>query len=276
MTAYDGTTALPIDVTPTGGALGAEVYGVDLRNALAPGTVDLLHTAILEHLVLVIRDQDITEEDQVRFTSHFGTPVEHVRKQADRPVREVFVISNVSKDDAPIGALGNHELAFHSDLSYMPKPGTYSLLYATEVPEHGGDTSWCNCYRAYETLDPATKQRIAELRATHRHPIPSQNPPQPASHPVVRTHPLTGGKALYVSPHLTTGIQGLPDAESRALLERLFAHMTRSGHVWTHRWRVGDLVIWDNRATMHRREPFPPEERRIMKRTQIFGDEVPV
>jgi taurine dioxygenase len=260
-------------IVPTGGALGAEVRGVDLRQPLPAGGVNRLRAAFLDRCVLFFRDQRISEEDQVRFSRYFGDPVPHVREQPDRPIQEIFIISNVEEDGKPIGALGNDEIKFHSDLSYMPRPGSISMLYAIEVPESGGDTVWANCYATYEALDEGLKRRVAGLRAVHKHPRPQQNPPVPASHPVVRTHPETGRKVLYVSPHLTSHIEGLGEQEGRGLLDRLIAHGTQPRFAWTHRWRVGDLLMWDNRCTMHRRESFDNNQRRVMKRTQMFGDE---
>jgi taurine dioxygenase len=224
---------------------------------------------------LFFRNQHISEADQVRFTSYFGRPVEHVREQPDRPIKEIFYISNIVENGQPIGALGNEELTFHSDLSYLPQPGRISVLYAVELPKVGGATQWCNCYAAYDALEEDIKARLRGLRAVHRHAIDSQNHPTTVTQPVVRTHPETGRKALFISPQFTQYIVGLNHEESRVLLDRLFSHMTQPQFVWTHEWQLGDVVMWDNRPTMHRREPFPARERRLLKRTQIFNDETP-
>ena len=262
-------------ITPSGGPLGAEIGGVNLSAPLLAETAQHIRRALLEHCVIYFRGQTISDNDQVRFTNYFGLAVEHVRKQPDRAVNEVFTISNVEKDGQPIGALGNREIPFHSDLSYLSRPGTFSFLYAVEVPRTGGGTQWINCYAAYDALADELKQRLAGMRAVHRHPIESQNPPRPVDHPVVRTHPETGRRSLYVGPHLTRSLVGLGEAESRRLLDDLYAHLQQQQFVWTHQWQVGDLVMWDNRPTLHRRQPFPATQRRIMKRTQIYGDEVP-
>ena len=158
----------------------------------------------------------------------------------------------------------------------MPKPGTISALYAVEIPEVGGATQWCNCQAAYEALAPSMKGRLQGLRAVHRHYVEEQNPTYLVDHPVVIRHPESGKKSLYVGPHLTKHIVGMSPEDSEELLGELFAHQTKPEFLWTHQWQVGDLVMWDNRPTMHRREPFPATERRIMKRTQVFNDEVPV
>lgn len=263
-----------VEVVPTGGACGAEIRGVDLSRPLSEAQASRIVRALLDHCVIFFRGQEISEADQVRFTRIFGRPVPHVREQADRPIKEIFIISNVTEDGKPIGALGNDEIQFHSDLSYMPEPGTVSILYAIEVPDTGGDTMWVNLYRAYEELDEGLKGRVEDLRAVHRHPRPQQNPPTPAVHPVIRTHPETGRRLIYVSPHLTSHIDGVSEAESRELLDKLVSHATQPKYVWRHRWRVGDLLVWDNRCTMHRRESFPNDQRRVMKRTQIFGEAV--
>ncbi len=261
----------PFEVIPTGGALGAEVRGLDLRVELDADIVRALRESFLDHCVLFFRNQLISQEDLVRFTRYFGEPIPHVRPQPDRPIEEIFVISNVTEDGKPIGALGSEEIPFHSDLSYLPAPGTISMLYALEIPDEGGETMWANGYASYEALDHRVKSRIDGLRAVHRHPIDALNTPEPTMHPVVRTHPETGREVIYVSPHLTHHIADLDLKEGQVLLDELIAHATDARFVWKHRWQVGDLVVWDNRCTMHRRTPFDDRHRRVMWRTQIFG-----
>ena len=263
----------PIHITPSGETLGARITGIDLSQPLEPSSVAQLRQALLEYCVLVFPNQPVSDEDQVRFTGYFGSARAHVRKQRERRVKEIFIISNVKENGEPIGALGSATVDFHSDLSYMPRPGTISLLQAIEIPQEGGQTQWCDCRAAHDAL-PAQEQRmLSTLRAVHRHPVPEQNPPEPASHPVVRIHPETGRPSLYVSPHLTSHVANMDEAGSEALLEGLYAHMDQPRFVWTHHWQVGDLLMWDNRPTMHRRLEFPDEQRRVMKRTQVFGDE---
>ncbi len=261
-----------MEIVATGGPLGAEIRGLDASRELDAATRGRLKLALLEHLVLFIRDQDLSEQAQVDFSRHFGTPEPHVREQPEGRLREIFVVSNVSTNGKPLGALGNGELTFHSDLSYLPVPGSYSIVHALEVPKRGGDTQWANAYAAYDAMDDELKTRVLHLRALHRHGEASQNHDTPVFHPVVRTHPETRRRATYVSPQFTRAIEGLEREESDGLLERLLRHVTSARFVWTHKWKAGDLVIWDNRCTMHRREPFPPSARRILKRTQIFGD----
>lgn len=260
-------------ILPTGGALGAEVSGIDASKPLDDATVASLKRGLGEHLLLFFRSQSLEDADLVRFTRYFGDPKPHVREQPVRQVSEVFIVSNVREDGKPIGALGNGELTFHSDLSYLPTPGSFSVVYAVEVPREGGDTQWANCYAAYEGMHPELRARVLPLRAVHRHGEERQNPPVPVRHPIIRTHPETKRRATFVSHQFTRAIEGLPDDESERLLAELLEHVSRPEFVWTHKWRPGDLVIWDNRCTLHRREPFDDHERRILKRTQIFGDE---
>lgn len=259
-------------IVPTGGALGAEIVGLDAARPLSRREGERLHRALLEHLVLFARGQRLSEAEQIRFTRHFGTPEAHVREQPEGASREIFIVSNVSANGEPIGALGNGELTFHSDLSYLPVPGRFSIVHAIEVPDSGGDTQWANGYTAYEAMDERMKSRVIGLRALHRHGEKTQNHSTPVYHPMVRTHPETGRRATYVSPQFTRSVEGMERSESDALLRVLLAHVTRDEFVWTHEWSAGDLVLWDNRCTLHRREPFPATSRRILKRTQIFGD----
>ena len=261
-----------MDIVPTGGPLGAEVRHIDLRVPLTPDGAGAIREAILTHLVLFFRGQSLTEEEQVRFTRYFGPPAAHVRKSTSRALPEVFVISNVEENGRVLGALGNGELTFHSDLSYLSVPGSMSIVHALEVPAAGGDTQWANAYAAYDALDDVLRTKVLPLRAIHRHGEEAQNPEVPVSHPVIRTHPETGRRATYVSPQFTRSFVGLGAEEGDSLLRTMLAHVTRPEFVWTHKWRPGDLVVWDNRCTMHRREPFAASDRRVLKRTQIFGD----
>lgn len=261
-----------MEMVPTGSVLGAEIRGLDVSRPLDEAGIDGIRRAVREHLVVFFRGQELTEPEQVRFTRYFGEPRVHVREQRERAVPEIFVISNVVENGEPIGALGYGELTFHSDLSYLERPGSYSIVYAVEVPQRGGDTQWANAYAAYDALPEDLRARVVGLTAVHRHQEEKQNPRVPAVHPVVRTHPDSGRRALFVSPQFTRTIIGLPEDEGRDLLDRLLRHVTRPEFVWTHKWRAGDVVLWDNRCTLHRREPFDGRERRILKRTQIFGE----
>jgi len=264
-------------IIPSASSIGAEIRGVDASQPLGDDDVDFVYDALLKHCVVYLRAQSLTQQQLVDFTNHFGVAVEHVREQPPREVDEVFIISNVKENGQEIGALGSTEVTFHSDLSYMPKPGTLSMLYAIELPSSGGATTWCDCRAAYDALTDTEKDALSGLRAVHRHYVESQNPPGvTVDHPVVVTHPDTGRQSLYVGPHLTKHLVDVDASESDRLLSRLYEHQNDPAFHYTHDWQVNDLVIWDNRPTMHRRGPFPEEQRRLMWRTQIFNDVAPV
>jgi len=283
-----GSSALVIRPIP--GALGAEVIGLDLSRPLADADFRRIHRAHLDHHVLVFRDQRITPAEQVAFSRRFGPLQIHVLKGfllPDHP--EVLVVSNIKDAQGqPIG-LGDAGHFWHSDLSYKDKPSLGSLLHAQELPAEGGDTLFANQHAAYDALPDDLRERIAGLRAEHSYlaryeELRARSPWRPklsaqqlaevvpAVHPVVRTHPETGRKALFVSEHFTTRIVGLPEAESRALLERLFAHSVEARFVYRHAWRAHDMVFWDNRSVMHLAAGTPEHLRRRLNRTTVEGD----
>jgi taurine dioxygenase len=260
-------------VTPLGGVMGAELSGLDLCHPLSMDVVARVRGALLDHCVVVIRDQSLSEDGQVRFSARFGRPIMDVRPAAHRERPEVFVISNIVRDGMPIGALGHRALRYHSDLSFLREPAAISILHAVQVPSTGGDTMWASGYAAYDALSPTLKRSVDGRWALHRHWQADLNPAEPTHHPVVRTHPETGRKALFISPDYTVSIDRLPADESRRLLDVLFEHMTRAEFVWRHRWRVGDVVMWDNRCTIHRRDAFDGGQARLLHRTQLAGDQ---
>lgn len=273
----------------TGGALGAEVVGLDLTQPLSDEDFRRIHKAHLDHHVLVFRDLRITPAQQVEFSRRFGPLQIHVLHQfalAGHP--EVLIVSNIKENGQPIG-LGDAGHYWHSDLSYVEKPSLGSMLHAQELPSEGGDTLFADQHAAYDALPEETRQRIANLKAEHsylckyeelraRNPWrPKLTPEQiakvpPQVHPVVRTHPETGRKALFVSEHFTTRIVGLPEDESWALLDELFAHSTREEFVYRHQWQPHDMVFWDNRSVMHLAAGTPDHLRRKLYRTTIEGD----
>ncbi len=261
-----------LDIHPTGGPLGVEIRNLDLQQPFESPTVMRLKNAFYEQGVLLFCNQDLTEEDQVHFTRFFCDPVAHPTNNRNRgSCPEITIISNLKKNGAPIGALGNAEVHFHKDLAFTYTPGTISVLFAVEVPEQGGDTSWANGYAAYDELDDTLKNQLSGLKIVTRHLRPDYRPENPAIWPIITTHPETGRKVLNISPNHAHRIEGLNEAESRALLDQLIAHATHPRFIWTHRWRAGDLVMWDNRCTMHRRDPFDDRQRRVMRRTQAVG-----
>ncbi len=288
------STALSADagnfeIRPLDAPLGAEVIGLDLSQPLSDADFSRIHRAHLDHHVLVFRDQRITPAQQIAFSRRFGPLQIHVLHQFQLPGHpEVLVVSNVVENGKPIG-LGDAGHFWHSDLSYKEKPSLGSLLHARELPAEGGDTLFANMHLAWDTLPAALQSAVDGLQAEHtylaryaelqqRSPWrPNLTPEQiaqvrPVLQPVVRTHPETGRKALFVSEHFTTRIVGLPEQESRDLLDQLFAHCVKPAHIYRHQWQPHDLVFWDNRSLLHLAAGCPPELRRVMYRTTIEGD----
>jgi len=270
-------------------ALGAEIIGIDLGRPLNAADLRRVHQAHLDHHVVVFRDQHITPEQHIDFSRHFGRLMIHVLHQfhlQNHP--EILIVSNVLKDDKPIG-LGDAGKYWHSDISYKPLPSLGSLLHAQELPAEGGDTLFANMHVAYDTLPAYLREAIEGRRAAHSYLAkygqmqkeanwrPTLSPEQLAQveeviHPVVRTHPETGRKALFVSEGFTTRIEGLAEDESREVLDALFAHSVRPEHIYRHSWKPKDLVFWDNRSLIHLAAGCPAHLRRTLYRTTIEGD----
>jgi taurine dioxygenase len=270
-----------IEVVPNRAALGAEVRCGDVRK-LNAGAVAEIRAAWLRHLVLFFRAQQLTDPELVAFGRHFGELLFGTKRPAgmkprDERVPEVNVISNVIENGLKIGNLGDGEAIWHTDRSHQVAPLSASMLYALEVPPAGGDTSWGNMYLAFETLPDDVKHRIAALTINHDANLDSGGNPRAdfsgtgANHPIVRTHPDSGHSALYLGRKTNSRINELPAAESVQLLDFLWRHATQPQFVWTHRWAVGDLLMWDNRCTIHHRQAFDPATRRIMHRLQVAG-----
>jgi len=280
-----------LDVIPTGAALGAEVRGIDLRN-IGEGTFgDLMH-AWHQHSVLLIRGQSLNDQELISFSRRFGdldwAPVQENGRRFVEGLPEIYIVSNVKVNGEAIGSLGDGEAVWHTDMSYLEVPPKASMLYSLEVPPTGGNTSFCSMYAIYEALPGKLKERIANLKIKHdgtynsggyvRQGVTATDDPLTspgAVHPLVCTHPNTGRRMLYLGRRRNAYLIGLPLAESEALLDELWAFVDRPEFAWAHVWRVGDLVMWDNRCTMHRRDAFDPGSRRIMHRTQIKGEQRP-
>lgn len=275
---------MPITVTPLSKALGAAITGVDLSRQLDDDTVAAIRRAWLDHVVIVFPGQDIVEEDQERFCRYFGE-LELVRTGravgSDHP--GVMMITNVRDTGRPT-ALEDGEMMFHYDQCYYERPSMGSTLYAIEVPDAGGNTLFSNCRMAWEALSDEWKQRLEGLRALNyydygRNPTVRPETIDPDKphwvHPVVRTHPETGRKALYVNRLMSIRIEGLPPDESDEILDYLFDHIEKPDFVYEHVWSVGDLMLWDNRCSVHARTWFPPEKRRMMRRVTV-RDPMPV
>jgi len=265
---------------PLSPALGAEISGIDLRDPIDAALKGKLLDAWHEHLIILLRDQVLDEDAQVRFAETFGPPAK-ITSGRSFSVRHpsVMLISNIRQDGKPIGALPDGEMQFHTDQCHQAVPAKATLLYAIEIPSLGGNTLFANAYAAYATLPADIKARIEGRRALNAYDKDStqrtaryDNAASSCWHPVVRTHPATGRKALYVNRLMTREIEGLPHAESDALLEKLFDHHEQQQFVYEHVWRPGDLLMWDNRCTLHARTDFPAGERRLLRRVTILGE----
>ena len=270
-----------LNFRPVSPALGIEVSGIDLARPLDDATFARIEQAWHEGLILLFRNQDLDEAGQARFAARFGE-LGRVINQHDGAGRHpgVMYVSNIVENGKLIGALPDGEMVFHSDQCYIEKPGIATMLYAMEIPSRGGNTLFANMYKACETLPTGIKARLEGKKAwnvydyqaspTHRG---AASPDAPRyAHPVLRTHPATKRKALYVNRLMTTAIEGLPAAESDALLELLFEHAERPEFVYEHQWRPGELILWDNRCTVHARTDFDASERRKLRRVALLGE----
>jgi taurine dioxygenase len=280
-----------VDVIPTGAALGAEVRGVDLRNlddAAFARVIEAWH----DHSVLLIRDQALSDLELIAFSRRMGdldwAPVQETGRRFVEGLPEIYIVSNVKVNGEPIGSLGDGEAVWHTDMSYLDVPPKASMLYSLEVPPTGGNTSFCTMYGIYEALPAKLKDRIADLKIKHdgtynsggyvRQGVTPTDDPRispGAVHPLVCIHPNTGRRMLYLGRRRNAYLVGLELRESEALLDELWSFVDRPEFAWEHVWRVGDLVLWDNRCTMHRRDAFDPNSRRIMHRTQVKGEQRP-
>ena len=276
------------DPQPTGAVLGAEMPGIDLR-AIDNTAFAAIHKAWIDHEVLLFRGQALTDENLIAFSRRFGgldhAPIQENGRRFVDGYPEIYVVSNVLVNGEAIGSLGSGEAVWHTDMSYLADPPKASMLYALEIPPTGGDTSFCSMYAAYDALPAGLKARVEGLMCKHdgtynsggyvRQGVtptddPRQSPGTP--HPLVCRHPESGRRGLYLGRRRNAYLMGLSLADSEALLNTLWAHVENPAFAWTHRWRVGDLVMWDNRCTMHRRDPFDAGSRRVMHRTQIKGE----
>lgn len=281
-------------VHPTGPALGAEIRGLDLRQ-LDDATFAQLHAHWLDHLLLLLRGQALAAEDLVRLVRRFGTPVTssnlHKRDLAERTANQLFklppevtVVTNLQENGKPVGILGDGEVVWHSDFSFKEAPTAARMLLAMEIPPDGGHTYFSNCYAAYDALSPAMKQRIAgmtikqanivdtamKLRPGASLDVDIRDVPGP-SHPIVSTHPETGRNMLFLGRRHSAYVNGLSLADSEALLDELWAHTTDPRFVYEHVWQQGDVVVWDNRATLHKRDAFASSSRRVLYAAQVEG-----
>ena len=280
-----------VTTIPTRKALAAEIQGIDLRT-IDDHDFSTIYQAWLEHLVLLFREQNLTDDDLIAFSRKFGdldwAPIQESGRRFVDGHPEIYVVSNVIENGAPIGSLGAGEATWHTDMSYLVNPPKASILFALEIPSSGGSTYFNNMYSAFESLPDELKRRIGGLALKHdgtynsggyvRQGIAAIDNPVTspgAYHPLVCTHPETKRRVLYLGRRRNAYIAGLSLPDSESLLDELWSYATREELTWRNEWRVGDLVLWDNRCTMHRRDPFDANSRRIMHRTQIKDETRP-
>jgi len=284
------SAAIRFDVRPLGAALGADIIGFPFGN-YEDGDIDTVRRAWAEHLVLRFRDTRLDDAAQVAFSARFGAPVIHPRQMqqgAHEGFRQILTVSNMLKPDgSPAGNLGDGEVHWHTDTWFRERPPAGSFLRALRLPAFGGNTQFLNMYMAYETLPAPVRSAIAG-RTIHRQTVydgrgevrlgmtvPDSGDERTwpgVDHPIVRTLPGTTRSCLYLGGRRHASIVGLPPDESAGLLDRLWTHIDDARFVWTQVWQAGDLVAWDNRCTMHRRDAFDPGSIRLMHRTTAEGE----
>jgi len=286
---------IDMDLRPSTTGVGAEVFGLDLSLPLADAAFEQVSAAFNRYSVLVLRDQQLTPEQRIAFSRCFGPLQINVRSEFNKPSHpEIYTVSNVLEEGKPIGSQDAGRY-WHSDLCYLPIPTLASLLYSLEVPEVDGvalgDTLFASTCASYDDLPANVKQRLEGLRAVNSYNAmfqrkasefgvrpkltdaeQTQKYPKDAVHPVIRTHPVTGRKCIYVCEGYTTRILDIPEAESEELLQLLFAHVTKPQYLYRHKWRVGDLTMWDNCAVQHKASfDYALPLRRHMERTTVEG-----
>jgi taurine dioxygenase len=279
---------MALTVTPLTRAVGAEVGNIDLT-ALSADEFEQIEAAWHRYSVLLIRAQKLTDDDLLAFSRRFGEldppPNQERGRQSPPGYPDVYVVSNVlDAKGEPIGALGSGEAVWHTDMSYLDLPPDASMLYALEIPPSGGNTYFCGMQAVWKALPLGLKAQIETRRIKHdgtfnsggyvRQGVTPSDDPHKAPgvwHPAVCVHPVTGEPALYLGRRRNSHVEGLPPAQSNALLDELWRFVDSPQFCYEHHWRVGDLVLWDNRSTMHRRDPFDNATRRVMHRTQIKG-----
>lgn len=271
---------------------GAEVIGLDCGGPIDDQAFETIKQAFANHSVLIFRDQNLSPEQHLEFSRHWGDLNSHILTQYLLPgYPELLAVSNKKDENGEPLGIEDAGRYWHTDVSYEDVPPMGSLLYGLEVPEEGGDTLFASQYRAYENVPEYLKGEIASLKARHRFnyvqiqssedsnrkPLTEEQKKQlvGAVHPVVRTHPETGRKALYVNPGFTESLIDVDEHESRALLDKLFGYATDPAVIYRHKWQLRDLVFWDNRCLMHHATPYPADSIRHMHRTTVAGS-VPV
>jgi taurine dioxygenase len=282
---------MPIPITKCDAALGAEI-AVDLSGPIDDATFGELERIFHDNIVVFFRGQNLTNEQHIEFSRRFGELEVHIVKKYLLPgYPEILLVSNITNAAGEHIGLADAGFTWHSDVSYRKNPSRCSLLYAKEVPRDAtgnvlGDTIFANCVAAYEALPATMKRRLDGLKAIHRYSSRRriENSPRPkltaaqlaetpdVVHPIVRTHPCTGRKAIYVAAGECIGVEGMPDDEGLALIAELDSHCVKPEFCYRHHWRVGDLVMWDNASAMHLAIcDYALPQRRLMHRTTVIG-----
>ncbi len=287
---------LNFEIRPAPAALGAEVHGLDLRQ-LNDATFKRIHETWLHHLLLVFKNQTLTAEDLVNLINRFGTPISskgmHQRGLEERTANQLFnlppevtVVTNVRENGKPVGILGDGEIVWHSDFSFKERPTAARMLVAMEVPpqDKGGNTLFLNAYAAYDALPADYKKELSGKTIKQGNVIDTAMKLRPGaslkddiryidgpSHPIISTHPDTGCNHLFLGRRHAAYVNGMTLEDSEAFLNRLWDYATQERFVYTHRWNKGDVVVWDNRATVHKRDGFDPDSRRVLYAAQVEG-----
>jgi taurine dioxygenase len=279
-------TKTRLDIEPLSEHVGAKIRGFDLRERPDEETVQAIYRAWLDHIVLIFPDQTLSQEDLLRVTTYFGEnghldrPAKYHPPGFSRMLPGIMLISNIRENGEPIGALPDGEMMFHHDMIHKEIPSKATLLYSVEIPSHGGNTLFASGYAAYETLDPDVRAQLEGRHALHHYNYGSTQRGDDRGteafnecvHPVFRIHEETGRKAVYVNRLMTVKILDMDPDESARLLNILFDHAEKPQFVYSHAWRKGDLLLWDNRCSSHAREDFPSNQRRLMLRTTVKGN----
>lgn len=280
------STAMPFTVIPERHTIGAEIRGIDLSTTPDDAQFSRILDALYKHGVIFFRNQQLTPELLAAFSACFGElDIHHMTEHVFPHLPQVRVLSNAKRDGKAVG-ITRGGMHWHSDLSYKPVPALVTLLYAVECPPEGADTQFANMYAAYTDLPEPRRNKLNNLRAVHdrnfryselypnRPPLSAEQIAKvpPVEHPLVRIHPATRQPALFVAKDVVSRIVGVPDAESRALIDELEAFAVRPENVFSHKWQAGDVLVWDNRCTLHRATPYDSKYQRTLYRTQVKGE----
>ncbi len=273
-----------LKIRPLQKTFGAEISGLDLSKPLDSQTINEVKSLWHQYGLLLFRDQAMDEAEIVSFSRQLGDLEIHIRKEfLSQKSPEILYISNMTKEGKPVGILADSEVGWHYDQIYLPRPAVGSFLFSVILPSSGGETSFSNMSAVYEALPQSIKNVIDGKKALQSYEtfnalysVPTSTEQKKKTpdieHPIVRVHPYSGKKALYICPGMTTQIIGLDKSTSDDLLQELFAWSVKPEFVYSHVWQLGDGLLWDNACTMHRREPFDPNQERLMKRTTILPD----